>query len=58
MSTYNATAMLHVEEGLGIIEVGKKADMVLLNEDPTKEIANTLKIHSVIKNGVIQKRIK
>lgn len=57
MGTLNAAKMLRVDDQLGSIEVGKVADMVLLDENPLEEISNTLTIQSVFKNGRDQKRI-
>ncbi|MBS9462869.1 amidohydrolase family protein [Flagellimonas sp. 389] len=57
MGTLNAAKMLEVEGKLGSIEVGKIADMVLLDKNPLEEIKNTLSIYSVIKNGAVQQRI-
>ena len=57
MGTLNAAKMLKVESELGSIEVGKVADMVLLDKNPLEEITNTLTIQTVIKNGKVQKRI-
>ena len=57
MSSHNAAKMLDVLDTHGTIEVGKYADMILLDENPLKTISNTLSINKVIKNGRIQKRI-
>ena len=57
MGTLNAAKMLAVDNELGSIEVGKKADMLLLDKNPLEAIENTLTISTVIKNGRIQKRI-
>ncbi|BFP43471.1 hypothetical protein FGF1_43160 [Flavobacteriaceae bacterium GF1] len=57
MGTLNAAKMLNVEAELGSIEVGKIADLVLLDHNPLETITNTLSIHTVLKNGKIQKRI-
>ncbi len=57
MGTLNAAKMMHVEDRLGSIEPGKLADLILLNKNPLVSIDNSLKINTVIKNGVIQKRI-
>lgn len=58
MATSNAAKMMHAQDSLGSIEVGKIANMVLLDENPLEEISNTLSINSVIKRGLIQERIK
>lgn len=58
MGTLNAAKMVHAADSLGSIEKGKVANMVLLNENPLEDMGNTMKIHSVIKNGVVQKRIQ
>jgi len=58
MATLNAAQMLHVQDSLGSIEVGKLADMVLLDANPLESISNTLKINSVFKNGIVHSRIE
>ena len=58
MGTSNAAKMMDVLDELGTIEEGKIADMILLNKNPLKSIKNTLSIHTVFKNGIVQKRIK
>lgn len=42
-----------VAQNLGTVEVGKQADMVLLDADPLSDIRNTRKIHTVISNGAV-----
>ncbi|AWX45752.1 hypothetical protein HME9304_02781 [Flagellimonas maritima] len=58
MATLNAAQMLHAQDSLGSIEVGKFADMVLLDKNPLETISNTLKINRVFKNGKTQARIE
>jgi len=57
MGTLNAAKMLNVSDSLGTIEVGKFADMILLDRNPLESIENTLSIEAVLKNGIIQNRI-
>lgn len=57
MGTFNAAKMMEAQDSLGSIEVGKIANLVLLDKNPIEEIKNTLTIHSVLKRGRIQKRL-
>ncbi|TMU55104.1 amidohydrolase family protein [Flagellimonas algicola] len=57
MGTLNAAKMVNAQDSLGSIEVGKIANMVLLNKSPLVSINNTLEINTVIKKGVVQKRL-
>lgn len=57
MGTLNAATMMRASDSLGSIETGKIANMVLLDKNPLEAIKNTLEIHTVLKNGVVQKRI-
>lgn len=57
MGTLNAAKMMHVEDILGTIEVGKYADMILLDKNPLENIKNTLSIYAVYKGGMLNKRI-
>ncbi|WP_424963189.1 amidohydrolase family protein [Ekhidna sp.] len=57
MGTLNAAKMMHAEDSLGSIEVGKLADMILLDQNPLSNIEHTLTINSVFKGGRVQKRM-
>jgi hypothetical protein len=41
---------------LGLVEAGRRAELLILAADPTADISNTRKIHSVILEGVILDR--
>lgn len=58
MATSNAAEMMHAQDSLGTIEIGKIANMVLLDRNPLEEIRNTMAINTVIKRGKVQKRIE
>lgn len=53
MATLNGAVFLGREKDLGSIEVGKLADAVLLNADPTQSIENARDIALVIRGGAI-----
>ncbi len=50
-ATINPAKFFKMEEQMGTIETGKLADMVLLDANPLKDIANTQKIQAVFANG-------
>ena len=51
LATRRAAAALGIADEVGSIEVGKQADIVLLNLDPLADIENTRTIWRVVKNG-------
>jgi imidazolonepropionase-like amidohydrolase len=50
-STINAACALRKENEMGSLEVGKFADIVILNSDPLSDIHNTTKIDAVLLRG-------
>jgi len=50
-ATLNPARAVGAERDLGSIEVGKLADLVLLDADPLADITNTLRIWRVMKGG-------
>jgi imidazolonepropionase-like amidohydrolase len=55
-ATQSTAVMLHIDEKTGTIQPGKQADLLVLNGDPSKDIANTEKIEMVFHNGRQVKR--
>jgi len=53
-TTVNARA-LHLENEIGAIKPGLKADLVVVNGDPSKLISDLRKVEWVMKDGVIYK---
>jgi imidazolonepropionase-like amidohydrolase/Tol biopolymer transport system component len=51
IATHDAAETVGAEADLGTLEVGKLADIVLLDADPLEEIRNTQSIWRVIKGG-------
>ena len=51
-ATIEAAALLGVQERVGVIDVGKAADLVLLEADPLADIRNTRRIWMVFRDGV------
>jgi hypothetical protein len=54
-ATLSAARLLGIEKDFGSIAVGKVADIIVLNADPSLDIRNTRKIELVLKAGVIHK---
>ncbi len=51
-ATSDAAALLGVQDRVGTIDLGKSADLVLVDGDPLADIRNTRRIWMVIKDGV------
>ena len=52
-ATIRPTEFFSLEDTMGTIEVGKVADLVLLEANPLVDISNTRRINSVISKGVV-----
>jgi len=50
-ATSGSAQILGADQDFGTIEVGKRADLVLLDADPLTDIRSTRRIASVIKDG-------
>jgi imidazolonepropionase-like amidohydrolase len=50
-ATRNGAIAMRMEKDLGTIEVGKIADLVLLDADPLQDISNVRRISMVMKDG-------
>lgn len=57
-ATSGSAKIAGVEQDLGTIEVGKLADLILLDRDPLVDIRNTRRIWSVIQGGRIVDRAR
>jgi imidazolonepropionase-like amidohydrolase len=55
-ATIRPTEFLGIEDQLGTIEVGKRADLVLLSANPLDDIRNTRRIDAVISKGKLVPR--
>jgi Tol biopolymer transport system component/imidazolonepropionase-like amidohydrolase len=49
----NAARAIGVEKDLGSIEVGKLADLVIVEGNPLERIQDAMKVKKVVKNGVV-----
>lgn len=54
-ATVRPTEFFSLEESMGTLDVGKVADMVLLNANPLENISNTRQINLVISKGMVLK---
>jgi cytosine/adenosine deaminase-related metal-dependent hydrolase len=50
-ATLNPARFLGKAQGLGTVEEGQRADLVLLDANPLEAISNTQRIHAVVVNG-------
>jgi imidazolonepropionase-like amidohydrolase len=55
-ATLNPARVLGLSDSLGTVEVGKLADLVLLEADPLVNIRNTQRIRAVVANGRLFRR--
>jgi imidazolonepropionase-like amidohydrolase len=46
-----------IEDDLGTVEVGKLADLVLLDSNPLEDIRNTRRVRAVVANGTLYRRV-
>ena len=56
IATAGSARILGAETELGTLEVGKRADLVILDADPTADIRNTRRIWQVLKDGKVVDR--
>jgi imidazolonepropionase-like amidohydrolase len=52
-ATVNPAKALGRETDLGTVEANKLADLVVLDANPLTDIRNTMKVHRVIKGGIV-----
>lgn len=52
-ATRGGAAAMQRQSELGSLNAGKLADLVVLDDDPLRDISNTQKIRHVVKNGVV-----
>jgi predicted amidohydrolase YtcJ len=55
-ATTRPAEFLNLQDEMGTIDVGKRADLVLLKADPLEDILNTRNIHTVISKGQVVPR--
>ena len=52
-ATRGGAIAMHRQSELGSLNAGKLADVVVLDDDPLRDISNTQKIRHVVKNGLV-----
>ena len=53
IATYNGAVALNAQKNIGSIEVGKIADLIVLNKNPLHDIHNSREIRYVMRDGVL-----
>jgi imidazolonepropionase-like amidohydrolase len=53
LATLTPAQVMGVDRDRGVIAAGKQADMVLIDGDPTRTIADTRRVNFVIKGGKV-----
>lgn len=53
IATMGGATAMGLQQDLGSLEVGKIADLVILNDNPLDDIEHTANVHTVIKNGIM-----
>jgi imidazolonepropionase-like amidohydrolase len=56
-ATINPARALRATDSLGSMSEGKLADLVLLEADPTLDVANAKRVHAVLTNGRLLDRV-
>ncbi|HEY6404136.1 MAG TPA: amidohydrolase family protein, partial [Blastocatellia bacterium] len=55
-ATVNASKLLGREDSIGAVEVGKFADLIAVEGDPTKDVTELERVKFVMKGGVVMKK--
>ncbi len=55
-ATAAAARVLGIADEAGRVEAGKRADLVVLDADPTADIANARRVRLVVRNGAVYRR--
>lgn len=55
-ATIVAAKAMAMDSAIGSVEPGKRADIVVWEADPTKDIRNARQVRLVVQNGVVRKR--
>jgi imidazolonepropionase-like amidohydrolase len=55
-ATLNPAIFMNATDSLGVVEAGKRADLVLLDANPLEDIHNTTKVRAVVLNGRLYDR--
>jgi imidazolonepropionase-like amidohydrolase len=55
-ATIVAARAMGLEEEVGSVERGKRADLAVFDADPTRDITNARRVRFVVRNGVVYSR--
>jgi imidazolonepropionase-like amidohydrolase len=55
-ATIVAARAMGLEEEVGSVERGKRADLAVFDADPTRDITNARRVRFVVRNGIVYSR--
>ena len=55
-ATLYSARLAGVEDTLGSVEAGRLADIIAVPDDPSEDITTMMRVHFVMKDGVIYKQ--
>jgi len=57
-ATVNAADLMNISSDYGTIELGKKADIIALHDNPLEKIESVLNVPFVMKGGIVYKKVE
>jgi imidazolonepropionase-like amidohydrolase len=58
IATYKGAKALNADRHPGSVKPGKKADLIIFNKDPIKDYKNLLSEKTIIKGGMVYRKLQ